>query len=113
MSEICSPSTPHGFECHCEGRFRHIAPDALWALLMLIQRSALETILKAGFQGVAKTGLVTQQHKAALSSYEEDVEKFCCLCLSFRWQPDIATTQMSTSSLRRWCEYFPTRLNSD
>jgi hypothetical protein len=46
---------PHGFECHCEGRFRHIAPDALWTLLMLIQRSAQETILKAGFQGVAKT----------------------------------------------------------
>jgi hypothetical protein len=35
MPEICSPITPHGFECHCEGRFRHIAPDALWTLLML------------------------------------------------------------------------------
>ena len=30
------------------------------------------------------------------------------LPLSFRWQPNIATTQMSTSSLRRWCEHFPT-----
>src|ERR1700731_277417 len=50
MSEICSPITPRGFECHCEGRFRHIALDALGTLLMLIQRSAQETILKAGFQ---------------------------------------------------------------
>jgi hypothetical protein len=28
--------------------------------------------------------------------------------LVFKWQPNFATTQMSTSSLRRWCEHFPT-----
>jgi hypothetical protein len=112
MSEICSPITPHGFECHCEGRFRHIAPDALWTLLNAHTEVGSGNDIESRIPGRCEngSGYATAQSGALF------LGRRCreiLLPLSFRWQPNIATTQMSTSSLRRWCEHFPTRLNSN